>query len=157
MFALYTAREMASLPSWIQRDGFEDGMEVRYPFLSRPLVEFALQLPVQLRVQPFARKRVLREAMRGLLPEPVRTRQTKGGIDARILWSLHRENGFLRALLQEPILGDLGVLDPVELRKAVDEARRGVKHNVVMLMSALSLETWLAVRNGRLVQQKKAA
>ena len=157
MFVNYTAREMASIPSWVQRDGFEDGMEVRYPFLSRPLVEFSLQLPVHLRVQPFARKRVLREAMRGILPEQIRTRQSKGGIDARILWSMQRENGFLRSLLHEPILADLGVLDGAELRSAVDEARRGVKHNVVMLMSALSLETWLAVRSGRLALHRKAA
>jgi asparagine synthase (glutamine-hydrolysing) len=157
MFVNYTAREMASIPAWVQRDGFEDGMEVRYPFLSRPLVEFSLQLPVHLRVQPFARKRVLREAMRGVLPEQIRTRQSKGGIDARILWSLQRENGFLRTLLQEPILADLGVLDGAELRSAVAEARNGIKHNVVMLMSALSLETWLAVRSGRLALQRKAA
>ena len=85
-----------------------------------------------MRVQPFARKRVLREAMRGVLPEQVRTRQSKGGIDARILWSLQRENGFLRSLLQDPILADLGVLNASALRTAVDEARRGVKHNLVM-------------------------
>ena len=157
MFAHYTARELRTLPSWVNRDGFEDGMEVRYPFLSRPLVEFALQLPVHLRVQPFARKHVLREAMRGVLPEPIRTRQSKGGIDARILWSLQHENHTLQALLREPILADLGVIEPEHLRTAVDEARCGVKHNLLMLLSALSLETWLAVRDGRTTLQRKAA
>ncbi|MGH7472008.1 MAG: asparagine synthetase B family protein, partial [Longimicrobiales bacterium] len=139
-FSMATAREMATIPAWVHRDGFETGMEVRYPFLSRPLVEFSLRLPVHMRARPFARKWVLREAMRDVLPEAVRTRQRKGSIDARIVWSLQRESATVQALLREPILAELGLLDAQQLRAAVEEARSGVKHNLVMLMSALSLE-----------------
>jgi len=156
-FCYATARELATIPSWVHRDGFENGMEIRYPFLSRPLVEFSLGLPVHMRARPFARKWVLREAMRGILPEAVRTRQSKGSIDARIVWSLQRESGTVQSLLREPILAELGLLDAGQLRNAVEEARSGVKHNLVMLMSALSLETWLAVRSGRDALQRKAA
>jgi asparagine synthase (glutamine-hydrolysing) len=156
-FSMATARELATIPAWVQRDGFETGMEVRYPFLSRPLVEFSLRLPVHMRARPFARKWVLREAMREVLPEPVRTRQSKGSIDARIVWSLQREAGTVQSLLQQPILAELGLIDAQELRNAVEEARCGVKHNLVMLMSALSLETWLAVRSGRTAMQRMAA
>ncbi len=156
-FCYATARELATIPSWVHRDGFENGMEIRYPFLSRPLVEFSLRLPVHMRARPFARKWVLREAMRDVLPEPVRTRQSKGSIDARIVWSLQRESNTVQSLLREPILAELGLVDGQQLRNAVDEARSGVKHNLVMLMSALSLETWLAVRSGRAAMQRKAA
>jgi asparagine synthase (glutamine-hydrolysing) len=157
MFNHSIARELASLPAWIQRDGFENGMELRYPFLSRPLVEFSLRLPVHMRARPFARKWVLREAMRDVLPEPVRTRQSKGGIDARIVWSLQRESATVQSLLHEPILAELGLVDAQHLRAAVEEARSGIKHNLVMLMSALSLETWLAVRSGRTAALSRAA
>ncbi len=156
-FSMATAREMATIPAWVHRDGFETGMEVRYPFLSRPLVEFSLRLPVHMRARPFARKWVLREAMRDVLPEAVRTRQRKGSIDARIVWSLQRESATVQALLREPILAELGLLDAQQLRAAVEEARSGVKHNLVMLMSALSLETWLAVRSGKADLQRLAA
>jgi asparagine synthase (glutamine-hydrolysing) len=157
MFEYYLAREIQGLTSWVHRDGFEDGMEVRYPFLSRPLVESSLQLPIAMRIRPFARKWVLREAMRGLLPEQIRQRQGKGNIDARIMWALQREHATLQKFLEEPVLGDLGLIDVHALRNALEDSRCGLRHNLKLLISALSLETWLSVRSGRTATQKKAA
>ncbi len=143
------AAEVGRLPIWIDREPFNDGLEMRYPFLYRPLVEFALRLPVRARIRPEGRKWILREAMRDVLPERVRTRVGKGGMDARILWSLERERRRLEALLRRPLLADLGCVDPARLRDAVDTARKGIVTNLVTLMFALSLETWLSVRAGR--------
>jgi asparagine synthase (glutamine-hydrolysing) len=148
-FSKRTSRDLLTIPSWIDRWPFGEDVEVRYPFLHRPLVEASLRLPVRMRVRPEGRKWVLREAMRGLLPEEVRTRSTKGTIDARILWSLQRERVRIDELLRDPILAQLGAVRPEALRDAVDSARRGLKVNLAFLMSALSLETWLAVRAGR--------
>jgi hypothetical protein len=75
---------------------------------------------------------------------------SKGVIDARILWSLTRERARIDQLLASPILGDLGCIDPIALRSAVDEARRGICANSVTLFSALSLETWLSARAGNI-------
>jgi asparagine synthase (glutamine-hydrolysing) len=149
MFAHKLTRDIASIPAWIDRWPFGEDIEIRYPFLYRPLVEAGLQLPPALRIRPDGTKWILREAMRGLLPEDVRTRPTKGTIDARILWSLQRERARLDQLLRDPILAQLGCVSPEELRRHLDAARRGVPTSLVMLMSALSLETWLSVRSGR--------
>jgi asparagine synthase (glutamine-hydrolysing) len=149
LFPGHTARALQTVPSWIERWPFGEDVEVRYPFLHRPLVEASLRLPVRMRLRPQGRKWVLRQAMRGLLPEEVRTRVGKGTIDARILWSLQREKHRIDELLRDPILGQLGCVRPAELRNAVDAARRGIPTNLAFLMSALSLETWLAVRAGR--------
>jgi asparagine synthetase B (glutamine-hydrolysing) len=135
------------MPAWFERWPYGADIEMRYPFLYRPLVEASLMLPAKQRVRPHASKWILREATRDVLPERVRTRSTKGGIDARILWSLNREKPRLDALLRDPILAQLGCVDASELRRAVDDARRGVAVNNVHLFTALSLETWLSVRN----------
>jgi asparagine synthetase B (glutamine-hydrolysing) len=148
MFVQKLTRDLASIPAWVDRWPFGEDVEVRYPFLHRPLVEAALRLPPALRIRPDATKWILRESMRGLLPEDVRTRATKGTIDARILWSFQRERAQLDALLADPILAQLGCIRPAELRAEVDLARRGIPTNLVMLMCALSLETWLTVRAG---------
>lgn len=157
MFEHFVSYELRGLTPWIHRDGFEDGMEVRYPFLSRPLVEFSLRLPIALRARPFARKWVLREAMRGLLPEQIRTRQSKGSIDARIMWSLQREQAALQKLFEDSVLGELGLIDVHALRTALEDARCGVPHNLKLLISALALESWLSARSGRTAAQRKAA
>jgi asparagine synthase (glutamine-hydrolysing) len=147
-FARMITSRVNSMPAWIERWPYGADIEMRYPFLYRPLVEASLRLPARQRVRPNASKWILREAARDALPEQVRTRSTKGGIDARILWSLNREKPRLDALLRDPILAQLGCIDPVALRRAVDDARRGVAGNNVHLFSALSLETWLSVRSG---------
>lgn len=147
-FARRISATVNRLPAWIERWPYGAEVEMRYPFLYRPLVEHSLRLPARQRVRPNERKWVLRQAMRDVLPDEVRTRTTKGGIDARILWSLHREKARLDALLHDPLLAQLGCIDATTLRNAVDDARRGVRVNAVQLFTALSLETWLSVRSG---------
>jgi asparagine synthase (glutamine-hydrolysing) len=136
------------LAGHLERGPFTDGMEVRYPFLDRPLAEFCLRLPVEQRIRPGWSKWVLREAMRGILPEEVRTRRGKGGIDSRILWALQREAPRLRWLLRDPLVAQAGWVDAQVLRRSVEAARQGQAENVAHLISVLSLETWLRVRAG---------
>lgn len=148
-FAHEVAHEVGTLSTWAGRGLADSGLEMRYPFLDRDLVELSLRLPVSMRIRPGGQKWVLREAMRGVLPEEVRTRRGKGGIDARILWSLNRESSLLGELLRDPILAQLGCVDPHALRAAVERARRGHVANLAFLLCTLSLEAWLAVRAGR--------
>ncbi|MCI0435632.1 MAG: asparagine synthase-related protein [Gemmatimonadetes bacterium] len=148
-FAVRTLADLDAVPAWVHRWPFDGAVDVRYPFLHRPLVEASLAMPATLRIRPGTHKWILREAMRGLLPEPVRTRVSKGSIDARVIWSLQRERLAIDRMLRDPILAQLGVVDAVALREAVGRARRGLDVQLVHLMSALALETWLAVRDGR--------
>jgi asparagine synthase (glutamine-hydrolysing) len=127
---------------------YQQLFDLRHPFLYRPLVELGLSLPPRLRTRPRQQKWILREAMRGILPDEVRRRSGKGGIDSRIVWSLARERPRLRELLREPILAELGCIEPRPLREELERASRGDVTRVVPLMCALSLETWLQVRAG---------
>jgi asparagine synthase (glutamine-hydrolysing) len=157
-FVSSITNSLEALTTWIDRVPAGDGVDVRYPYLYRPLVEWSLRLPIRQRIRPNQHKWILREATRGVLPESVRTRTTKGGIDARILWSMHREKERIDTLLKDPILAQLGCVDAVRLRAEVEKARRGIPVHNVQLFCALSLETWLAVRHGRWgVQPNRAA
>lgn len=129
-----------------------DALDVRHPFLYRPLVEFALRLPPELCVRPYARKWVLREAMRGLLPEAVRTRVGKGTTLGLVGWSLAAQQTLLEPLVHNPILADLGLVDATQLRVAFDAAphqpqRRDALHGTVQ--ATLVIEAWLQLRSGR--------
>jgi asparagine synthase (glutamine-hydrolysing) len=153
-FAHSVASAVAALPRWMERFPAGETLEMRYPFLYRPLVELSLQLPARQRVRPRERKWILRQATRDVLPEIVRTRSSKGGIDARVLWSLQRERQRIDVLMKDPVLGQLGCIDVPRLRAAVDDARRGVPVHNVHLFSTLSLETWLAVQSGSWTAQR---
>jgi len=72
----------SSLPGLLQigdRNAMWFSREPRLPYLDHTLVEWLWQLGPEVRLQPGATKAILREAMAGLLPEPVRTSRRKIG------------------------------------------------------------------------------
>lgn len=127
-------------------------LDVRHPYLHRPLVELALRLAPELCVRPHARKWILREAMRDILPEMVRTRIGKGALDGLNVWSLMRDTRRTDRLLENSILADLGCLDVAALRRVLGDIRRGENHHAGwrdLLGAALDVEMWLRLRSGR--------
>ena len=72
-------------------------IEARVPMLDHRVVEFAFMLPDDLKIRGVETKHVLREAMRGTLPESVRARTDKIGFRAEptATWDLaerHRDS-----------------------------------------------------------------
>jgi asparagine synthase (glutamine-hydrolysing) len=123
---------------------------MRHPLMDQRLVRFVLGLPASMRTDTYRTKPLLRAAMRGILPESVRLRTTKGSIlTAHLCGSFARERRRLAQLLTSPVLGDVGVIEPRELLDAVDRAATGRRQDVGLIYAALALETWLSVRSGR--------
>ncbi len=69
------------------------GLEQRHPFHDRRLVEFALALPENQRQRGTERKFVLRQGLRGILPEPIRRRQSKAEFSWFFAEQLERQAG----------------------------------------------------------------
>jgi asparagine synthase (glutamine-hydrolysing) len=60
------------------RTSMAHGLEVRSPFLDPDLMTFAINLPSRLQVRGMSLKRVLKEAMKGLLPREILDRRKRG-------------------------------------------------------------------------------
>lgn len=130
----------------------DDALEVRHPLLYRPLVEFALRLPPTLRARPHEHRWIVREALRGILPEKVRTRVGKPGTATFLGWSFGANRAKLAPLVREPILADLGLLDARRFRIAFDDAAHhttGGGRMLGPLLNTLAVEAWLQHRCGR--------
>jgi len=83
--ALYRSFHHSSLPRILRNfdvHSMGHGVEVRMPLLDWRLVCFAFSVPDASRASAGFAKRLLREAMRGLLPEPLRVRRDKLGYNA---------------------------------------------------------------------------
>ena len=72
------------------------GVEVRSPFLDWNLVAYTFALPPETKLQGDVAKRILRDALVGILPDAIRTRHTKFGFESPLVeWA----NGALGPIL----------------------------------------------------------
>lgn len=116
--AQLTSLNLPMLLHWEDRDSMAHGVEARVPFLDHRLVEFCLGLPEEHKLADGWTKRVLREGMRGRLPESVRLRRDKLGFaTAEEVWMQQQPDVFLR-LVDEAISASGGILTPAARTKA---------------------------------------
>jgi asparagine synthase (glutamine-hydrolysing) len=72
----------------MRRSVAQHGLDYRHPLLDYDLVDLALKLPPELSFGPGLNRPLMRRAMRGLLPEEVRTRPTKTNFVPLALYAL---------------------------------------------------------------------
>ncbi|RMH55658.1 MAG: asparagine synthase (glutamine-hydrolyzing) [Candidatus Hydrogenedentota bacterium] len=91
-------------------------IEARVPFLDYRLAEFCFRLPIEYKIRNGLGKWILREAMRGVLPEKVRTRKDKTGFNAPLDEWIRND---LRKPLEEMIARHSYVNQSIYSQKAV--------------------------------------
>ncbi|HET7463588.1 MAG TPA: asparagine synthase (glutamine-hydrolyzing) [Longimicrobium sp.] len=116
--AQLTATNLQMLLHWEDRDSMAHSIESRVPFLDYRLVEFVLGLPDRYKISGGVTKRVLRESMRGLLPEPVRTRMDKMGfVTPEEHWMRSEAPGRFRREVARAVEASRGVVLPSALER----------------------------------------
>jgi len=105
-----TRVNLSMLLHWEDRSSMTHSIEARVPFLDYRLVEFALGLPDDFKIKNGVTKRVLREAMRGTIPDIVTERTDKIGFEvAEGSWIRQSSDAF-RFLLDHAVTASQGAL-----------------------------------------------
>jgi len=117
--------------------------DVRYPFLHRPLMEFMLRVPWDVKLRASESKTLLRNAMRDVLPEPIRTRRMTSSFGHAVYRGIQQEWRTVDALIRDSRLAALGCISPDRLRHAAQLARCGHADDLHGLLSTLAIEAWL--------------
>jgi len=139
------------LHSLLQPRFLSAGVLSRTPLMDRRVVELALTRPHAERVGGLDAKHLLREAMRGLLPESVLAPRTARTGMTLSYSRRSMQEGFpdhFRELMRSPmILAELGVVEPEVLEDSVAEyLQRGGEHLRMDLYHTLQTELWLRAR-----------
>jgi len=117
-------------------------IESRVPFLDHPLMEFAARLPERMKLRGRTTKYVLREAMKGFLPDEILTRAKMGFPVPIGRWF----RGPFRMLLDEYVLGARPaareLFDPAYVRTLVAQHERGQGDHSERLWSLVNFEMW---------------
>jgi len=73
--------KLEHLLKWGDRNSMAFSLESRTPFLDHRLVEYTLSMPSRCKIRNGETKYILRQVMKGLLPEPIRKRKDKIGFE----------------------------------------------------------------------------
>ncbi len=130
----------------VDRTSMAASLEVRAPLLDHALVAWGLQLPTCLKLHHGVGKRVLREALRPLLPPAILERR-KQGFAMPLADQFRSQAGRVRErLLGAPML-DAGLFRGEALAALIDEHAAGRDHSQA-LWQLLVLEGFLALEAG---------
>jgi len=117
-------------------------IESRVPFLDHKLVEYSTALPDRLKLRGWTTKYVLREAMKGLLPESILRRGKMGFPVPLGRWF----RGEFRPLLDEFVVGERtvarGLFQYDFLRRLVQEHAAGTADHTERLWTLVNFEMW---------------
>ncbi|HET8625934.1 MAG TPA: asparagine synthase-related protein [Thermomicrobiales bacterium] len=129
-------------------------IEIWHPFADRRLHEFVLAIPPEQKFAPYpgtaeyyaGAKRIVRRAMRGILPESVRTRRVKTMFNAVIVNEVQRNWPAYEAAFgpaARPEIAARGYVDQARFWARLQDMRNG-DHGLdrVYLMQLVGLETW---------------
>jgi len=118
-------------------------IEITYPFLHRPLVEFLMAIPFDQKLRGAETRSIQRRALHDIVPNEILRRKSKGGIAETICRSLVQERSRVERLFENSSLSNRGYVDMESLRPALKQAFQGARNYLGLLVTTISLEIWL--------------
>ncbi|HZR22950.1 MAG TPA: asparagine synthase (glutamine-hydrolyzing) [Vicinamibacterales bacterium] len=117
-------------------------IESRVPFLDHVLVEWVAQLPDRWKLSGLTTKRILREAMKGVLPESILNRPKMGFPVPFASWTRGSWNDMARDVLLDRRSRERGLIDPAAVDHLLRDHVDGRTDGGDRIWSLLNLELW---------------
>jgi asparagine synthase (glutamine-hydrolysing) len=124
------------------------GITLSHPFLDPRLLTFGLGLITRYRPDPNHRKAILAESMRGILPEAIRRRKSKGPFNEVYYLGLTRNLPALETLINDAPINSLGFLDKDILLACLHKAAHGAASGmpgIIRLNTTLTFLKWFTL------------
>ncbi|MFP6855378.1 MAG: asparagine synthase C-terminal domain-containing protein, partial [Opitutales bacterium] len=137
-------RNLQMLLHWEDRNSMAHSVEARVPFLDHRLVEYTLSTPDEHRLKGGVTKRLLREAVRSVVPSPILDRRDKLGFATpEESWIREQSPKQFEDLVDQAIEASNGILRP---KQTLEEARNlldGSKSYTFQLWRFICFGSWL--------------
>ncbi len=140
---------IAPLPAWLHlddRNSMAFSIESRVPFLDYRLVEMAFTSPDEAHMRKGYTKGLLREAMRGVLPESVRLRTDKLGFQSDgESWFRSQLRTMVGDVLTSSSFRTRGYLDHRYVMRIFEQHSEGLVNGRFSIWSWVCLELWFRI------------
>lgn len=154
--AMRAASQHANLLKYCAAIG-GSGLSLHTPLLDRDVVRAVFALSASKRGSPYRFKPIAYEAFQGIVPDEVLDRRSKGAYDETVVGAIMRGRHVLRQIMDDSYLGDMGVIDPSLVRRALDELDTKPMQSIWALERVLSVEGWLRSLESRRIIQRPAS
>jgi len=143
LLADVTTYSLPCLLRYEDKNSMAFSMESRVPFLDQELVEHVLSLPPEAIIRDGWSRAVLREAIKGLVPDKIRLRRWKVGFTTpEIRWLKARRAQF-GSILSSPSFQSRGYWNGPKVLEAFRGACAGRLDNSMFFWRAINTELWL--------------
>lgn len=118
------------------------GIEYRHPFFDIRLVEFMLSLPPEFKFSKGMTKQLLRRAMKGILPEKIRTRQDKAEFSDVLLQQIDAID--LKVFFANPKIVEFGFIELQTIDGLIQSYHQHelTIHRIVFFWRIINIEYW---------------
>lgn len=124
-------------------------LEYRYPYLDRDLVTFLFTIPREQLIGPGRRRLLMRRALKGIVPDEILERRRKAFCIHGPIEAMQFSSDEVDAIIKKSRLVALGLVYPVEFKKALEAIRDGVDPRwSAGMMKTLNFESWLRFNEG---------
>lgn len=135
-------RILPALLRYEDANSMAHSVEARVPFLDHRLVEFAFSLPDAMKINGMERKRVLRKAMRGIVPDSIRLRSDKIGFKASPSWTFSLAAAHRDEFLENATDFERQWFDERELTSLFREGRQA-DQTEIPLWRVMNVKQWV--------------
>lgn len=141
--AMRAVRRHGALTRDAQRQAASWGITLHAPYLDDPVVTACARVPVTERTTVAAAKPLLARALAGTVPAHLLARRSKGDYSAAEYAGLRAAGPWLRALLADSRLADLGLIAPERVLPVLEDAIAGARVRIGALAEIIATELWL--------------
>lgn len=142
-----TRTSLPALLRYEDRNSMANSIEARTPFLDYRLVEFIFNLPAHYKISKGYTKRVMREALKGILPENVRTRTDKLGFaTAEEVWMCEEKPEIFKKAVAEAVEKSQGLINDHALTIAEKMLSQQIPFNWI-LWRIINFGHWIETFN----------
>lgn len=128
--------------AFVDRLSMAHSVEVRPPFLDYRLIQFAATLPGNLKIKHGRVKHILKEAVRGLIPDEIINRPKEGFIMPLDLWLLNNLRSFAEDTLSPERLAIHGLLRPEAVKNILDSYYSGEANHGPRIWNLIMFQRW---------------
>lgn len=126
----------------VDRMSMATSLETRAPFLDVDVMELAFSMSGDLKIRGGTRKYIVKQALRGVLPDRILDRSKEGFSIPMKQWLKHELKPLMSRLLAPDRVAARGLIDPAETSRLMDAHRAGRANHAHILFSLMVFERW---------------